>query len=71
MTDQKQTTRLGESKWEKYICLIGFALLFVDACLEGGLVFWRTNSFIGALVFSNMFYLSEQRYRLFPDVRND
>ena len=71
MTDQKQPTALGEWKWEKYLCLIGFGLLLVDACLDGGAVFWRTNSFIAALVFANGFYLSEQRYRLFPDVRND
>ena len=73
MTDQKKAKALGEWKWEKYICLIGMGLLLIDSYIvAGGLDgFWRTNSFIAALVFANMFYLSEQRYRLFPDVRSD
>ena len=72
MTENK-TNPMGEWKWEKYVALIAAGLMFVDACLvhSDEIPFWRTNSFIGAIGLGCMFYLSELRYRLFPDTRNN
>ncbi|HUP66014.1 MAG TPA: hypothetical protein VM557_12130 [Thermoanaerobaculia bacterium] len=63
----------GEWSWEKYIPGVGglavliYAILdagSLDALLRSGLLHTALLLFIGA-------YLSEMRYRLFPDLRND
>ena len=72
MTENK-TNPMGEWSWEKYVAAIAAGLMLVDAFLvqSDQTPFWRTNSFIGAIGLGCMFYLSELRYRLFPDTRNN
>jgi hypothetical protein len=65
---------LGEWKWEKPIPAV-LALVFLGDALwttTGRMhVLIRDGAFHSALLCALGFYLSEMRYRLFPDVRND
>lgn len=69
----KKPNPMGEWKWEKHIPLIAAVLMIGDALSlhSDDVPFWRTNSFIAGIGLGCMFYLSEMRYRLFPDIRND
>ena len=72
--DKVQGTELGEWRWEAYICLIAALLCLYAVYAEHGfdLTEWiRDEAFISALLFGCWFYLSDLRYRLCKEVRND
>ena len=65
---------LGEWKWEKIIALVCALACLGDAVwtTKGRMhVLIRDGAFHSAMLWAVLFYLSEMRYRLFPDVRND
>jgi hypothetical protein len=65
---------VGEWSWEKYIVgVLGIACL-VDALISndfGLRSVARDGAFHSALLFLLMFYLSELRYKLVPEARNN
>jgi len=64
----------GEFRWEKWLSMVVGVLCLFDA-FETNM--WnpraviRDGAFHSGLLFLVFFYLSEMRYRLFPDVRSN
>lgn len=71
---KKRMGLLGEWSWEKYLVLFAGIACLLDALVEQGLAIRsipRDGAFHSALLFFALFYLSELRYKLFPEVRNN
>lgn len=69
-------TAMGEWKWETKVCLVAMLVCFLIACTKHRenmdfVSFISDGAFHSTLLFGCWFYLSDLRYRLCKDVRND